>query len=117
MNTAVLAFMIEKKSAVDNMEEILSIKGVDMVQFGPNDYSVSIGKAGEGKIPEVQTIQQELIKMALQKGVAPRVEINNPEDAKPYIELGVRHFNMSSDISTITNFCKRQGPILRNMVP
>ena len=117
MNTAVLAFMIEKKSAVDNMEEILSIKGVDMVQFGPNDYSVSIGKAGEGKIPEVQTIQQELIKMALQKVVAPRVEINNPEDAKPYIELGVRHFNMSSDISTITNFCKRQGPILRNMVP
>jgi len=117
MNTAVLAFMIEKKSAVDNMEEILSIKGVDMVQFGPNDYSVSIGKAGEGKIPEVQTVQQELIKMALQKGVAPRVEINNPEDAKPYIELGVRHFNMSSDISTITNFCKRQGPILRNMVP
>ena len=47
MNDAVLAFMIEKKSAIDNLEEILSVKGVDMVQFGPVDYSVSLGKPGQ----------------------------------------------------------------------
>ena len=44
MNDAVLAFMIEKKCAADSLEEILAVKGVDMVQFGPSDYSVSIGK-------------------------------------------------------------------------
>ena len=61
-------------------------------------------------------MQKELITMALKKGVAPRVEINNPDDAKPYIEMGVRHFNMSSDISVITNFCKQQGQVLRKIV-
>ena len=38
-----MALMIEKESAVQNLEEILSIGGIDMVQFGPADYSMSIG--------------------------------------------------------------------------
>src|SRR5271157_346534 len=87
MNTAVLAFMIEKKSAMDNLEEILSIKGVDMVQFGPNDYSVSIGKPGQGFSPEIEKTHTDMIKMALKKGVRPRVEIAGPEEAKPYIDM------------------------------
>ena len=48
---AVVALMIEKKGAVDNLEEILSVEGVDMVQFGPADYSMSIGLPGERKHP------------------------------------------------------------------
>ena len=39
----VIVFMIEKKEAMDNIEEICSIPGVDMVQFGPSDYSMSRG--------------------------------------------------------------------------
>jgi len=35
MNDVVVALMIEKKEAVDNLEEILSVSGIDMVQFGP----------------------------------------------------------------------------------
>ena len=38
----VKAFMIEKKEAMDNIEEICSIPGVDMVQFGPSDYCISL---------------------------------------------------------------------------
>ena len=44
LNSAVVAIMAEKKSCVDNLEEILSVGGIDMVQFGPGDYSMSIGK-------------------------------------------------------------------------
>ena len=51
---AVVALMIEKKSAVENLEEILSIEGVDMVQFGPSDYSLSIGLLGETNHPKVR---------------------------------------------------------------
>ena len=54
MNNVVVAIMIEKQKAVDNLEEMLSVKGVDMVQFGPNDYSISIGKPGQGMTPKVQ---------------------------------------------------------------
>src|SRR6185295_10598506 len=40
---AVIVLMIEKKEAVENLEAILDVPGVDMVQFGPSDYSQSMG--------------------------------------------------------------------------
>ena len=41
LEEGVVALMIEKQSAVENLEAILSVNGVDMVQFGPADYSMS----------------------------------------------------------------------------
>jgi len=43
---SVIVLMIEKKGAVENIEAILGVKGVDMVQFGPSDYGMSIGLGG-----------------------------------------------------------------------
>jgi len=37
MDDIVIAIMIEKTGAMDNLEKILSVPGVDMVQFGPSD--------------------------------------------------------------------------------
>ena len=52
MEDTVIAFMIEKKSAMDELDEILSIPHVDMLQFGPNDYSISDGRPGqESRLP------------------------------------------------------------------
>jgi 4-hydroxy-2-oxoheptanedioate aldolase len=117
MNNAVLAFMIEKKSAMDDLEAILSVKGVDMVQFGPNDYSISLGKPGQGSLPEVKNAQLEMIRMALKKGVAPRVEVGGAEQAKPFIEMGVRHFCTGYDFGSIVEWCRQQGPAMRKLLP
>ena len=61
VRNTVAAFMVEKKECLDNLEEICEIPGVDMVQFGPSDYSMSLGwnagahvdeyKAAELKVP------------------------------------------------------------------
>ena len=53
LEDGVLALMIEKREAVENLEEILSIGGIDMVVFGGNDYSMSIGRPGQGAGPGV----------------------------------------------------------------
>ena len=49
----VVAVMIEKKGAVDELEEILSIPGLDMVQWGGTDYSMSTGRIGAKGHPDV----------------------------------------------------------------
>src|SRR4026209_1740975 len=46
LDDAVVAIMIEKASAVDNLEALLSVPGVGLVQFGPAGYSMSIGLGG-----------------------------------------------------------------------
>ncbi len=116
MNDVVIAFMIEKKGAMENLEEILSIKGVDMLQFGPADYSISIGMVGQARSPEVQKAQRDMIEMALKKGVAPRVEIGSFEQAKPYIDMGVRHFCTGWDTNTIGAWCQQQAEGMRKLL-
>jgi len=109
MDDVVIAFMIEKKSAMDNLEEILSVKGVDMVQFGPNDYSISIGKPGEGQHPDVQKAHRKMIEMALKKGVHPRVELGSVDGMQPFLDMGARHFCIGWDIFVIAEWCRKQG--------
>ena len=116
MNDVVIAIMIEKKGAIENLEEILSVKGVDMVQFGPADYSISVGKPGQAGDPEVQKAHQDMIALALDKGVAPRVEIGSFEQAKPFVEMGVRHFCIGWDTRMIYDWCRQQGKSMRELL-
>jgi 4-hydroxy-2-oxoheptanedioate aldolase len=116
MNEVVIAIMIEKKGAMENLEEILSVEGVDMVQFGPADYSITIGKPGQGASPEVQQVQRDMIEMALKKGVAPRVEVAGCEQMKRYLEMGVRHFCIGWDVRVIFDWCKAQAAGVKELL-
>src|SRR5215831_17025388 len=86
LDDAVVALMIEKAPAVENLEALLSVPGVDMVQFGPADYSMSIGLAGQWDHPRVKEAERYVIETAQRKGIAPRAEINHPHQAKKYLD-------------------------------
>ena len=116
MRNTVVNLMIEKGEAVENLEAILSVKGVDMVQWGPSDYSMSVGKAGQRSDPSIADAKAEVFKTALAMGVQPRAEIGSPDDAKEYLDMGVRHFNMAVDISILYSFWQNNGEALRKVV-
>ena len=116
MNDVVIAIMIEKKGAMEDLDAILSVEGVDMVQFGPSDYSISIGKPGQGADPEVQKAHRDMIELALKKGVAPRVEAGGIEQVKPFVEMGVRHFCVGWDVRTIFTWCREQGKGIQELL-
>ncbi|MCJ7604915.1 MAG: aldolase/citrate lyase family protein [Dehalococcoidales bacterium] len=109
MDEVVIAVMIEKKGAIENLEEILAVEGVDMVQFGPVDYSISIGKPGQAQDPDVRNAHRYMIETALKKGVAPRVEIGGFEQAKPFVDMGVRHFCIGWDTNILAAWCRQQA--------
>ena len=113
LDEAVIALMIEKKSAVNNLESLLSVKGVDMVQFGPADYSNSIGLPGQWSHPRVIEAERHVIQTALRMGIAPRAEIAHPDDAKPYIDMGVKHFCIGTDVSILFDWFKHNGKVMR----
>ena len=112
LEEGVVALMIEKKPAVDNLEDILSVGGIDMVQFGPSDYSMSIGVLGQADHPEVRAAEKKTIETALRFGIRPRAEINDWKEAQAYLDIGVRDFCIGADITTIYQYCKEQGGAL-----
>ena len=112
LEEGVVALMIEKRSAVENLEEILSVGGVDMVQFGPADYAMSIGIPGQRNDPKVKEAERRTIETALKMGIAPRAEIHRFEEAAPYIEMGVKDFCIGIDVRVVHDYCREHGGAL-----
>ena len=116
LDDAVVALMIEKAPAVENLQSLLSVPGVDMVQFGPADYAMSIGLAGQWDHPRVKEAERYLIETALKKGIAPRAEIGRPEDARKYLDMGVKHFCIGWDVSILYNWFMANGKAMRELL-
>jgi len=118
LRDTVVVFMIEKQSAVDNLEAILSVGGVDMVQWGPADFSMSSGHIGgyANGDPYVAATEKKVIETCLRLGIPPRAEINSPEQAKAYIDLGVRHFCIGWDLTVLFSWMRGNGEAMRKIL-
>ena len=113
LRDVVVTIMIEKPGTVDHLDEVLSVEGVDMVQWGGSDYSMGIGRAGERYSPELRTVERRVFETAIRMGVPPRAEINTSDQAKYFLDMGVRHFCIGTDINILHQWWKGQGEDLR----
>ena len=52
----------------------------------------------------------------MKAGIPPRAEINRVDDAKYYLDLGVRHFSLGTDILILHNWLKENGESLRKVM-
>jgi 2-keto-3-deoxy-L-rhamnonate aldolase RhmA len=116
LRDVVVAIMIEKQPAIMQLEEILSVPGVDMVQWGPSDYSMSAGLLGQRNSDEVRTVGRRVFEMALRAGVQPRAELESLDDVRYYLDMGVRHFRIGTDLAILSRFWKQNGSALRELL-
>ena len=45
----------------------------------------------------------------IEKGINPRAEINSSDETKKYLDMGVRHFSVGTDITILYSFWKNEG--------
>ncbi len=109
----VIAIMIETDTLVDDIEEALSVPGIDMIQFGPSDFSVSIGRPGEGyKNAQITEAMERSYKVATKRGIRIRAECG-VEDMQKWIDVGCRDFCIGSDTYTMTSWAQNSGRAIR----
>jgi 2-keto-3-deoxy-L-rhamnonate aldolase RhmA len=116
VDQVVLAFMIEKAEAVERIEEICAVPGIDMVQFGPSDYCLSMGWNMDEHREEVRKAEQKVIQTALAHGIRPRCEIPNAQAATYYVELGVKDFCVGDEIASFRQFLSKEGSAIQNII-
>lgn len=92
---------VETKAALDNLEEIAAVPGVDGIFVGPSDLSASLGYLGNPGAEPVQTILRELASRIDALGKAPGILATNAKDAKRYREWGYRFIASSVDIGLL----------------
>ena len=113
LNEVVIAIMVEKRECVEDLDAILSVPGLDMVQFGASDYSMSLGLTGQTTHPEVKKAELRTIETALKKGLHPRIELADINHAGPYLEMGVRHFCIGWDVRILHDWWRTNGEGMR----
>lgn len=116
LRDVVVMIMVEKRELVDRLEEVLAVPGIDLLQWGGADYSMSDGRPGQAGSPETKAVERRVIEMALKANVPPRVELSTPAQAQYYLDLGVRRFSIGVDTRTLFEAWKSQGEKLRSIM-
>lgn len=89
--------IIEEKRAVENIDAILDVKGIDVVFIGPNDLSYSYGDRGR-QTPQVQEAIAKVIAAAKKRGI-PAGRTASAGDIKGHIAQGFQFFQASSELN------------------
>ena len=96
-----IIIQIETRDAVNNVDAILSVPGVDVAFIGPVDLSTSYGYAGDFSQPEVQAAIAKIEAAAKRHGVALGTISANWEQAKGHYDRGVQMVTLCSDVTLV----------------
>ncbi|MDR7077333.1 4-hydroxy-2-oxoheptanedioate aldolase [Neobacillus niacini] len=90
---------IESKEAVENVEKIAAVEGIDVLFLGPGDLSNSLGVPGQLNHPLVQEAMIRLCKAAEENGKVAGTFVGNQEQALRAFEAGVRYLVFDNDVA------------------
>lgn len=116
LRDTIVLVMVEKVAFVECLPEVLKVPGIDLIQWGGSDYSMSDGRPGQSASPETKAVERRVIEAAVRAGVPPRVELASPEQAPYYVDLGVRHFSIGVDHRILFDAWRSGGEKLRKVM-
>lgn len=102
-NTFLVA-QIEDPAALDNVEEIAAVPGIDVVFLGPADFSSMAGYPGQMDHPVVRDAERRIAAAVAKAGKHWGRPAASPEEAQRVIEMGGRFLVHGADLLLV-----RQG--------
>ena len=97
-NEKVTILQIEGQEGIDNIDEILTVDGIDVLFIGPYDLSQSLGVAGEIDNPLVEEKMLEIIEKCKEKNITVGTFVDIPQNAVKWKKLGVKYISYSVDM-------------------
>ena len=92
---------VETQGAIDNIEAICAVDGVDGVFIGPADLHASLGYTGEIANPKVKPMIDEAIRRIRKAGKAPGILTPNEADAKHWLGCGGLFVAVGADVGIL----------------
>lgn len=96
-----LTVQIESAAAVDDVERIVAVDGVDAIFIGPSDLAASMGLLGQQNHPDVVAAVLRSIAAARAAGKPAGVNAFVPEDAEHYMEAGASFVAVGADVAIL----------------
>ena len=104
----VVIVQVEHIEAVNNLEAILAVEGVDGFIVGPYDLSGSLGVPGQFDHPLMKEAMERIISVGATSGKTPGIHVVEPDvkEFKLRIEQGYRFVAYSVDIRMLDCACR-----------
>ena len=100
--------MIETQQALDNLEAILDVPGIDGVYIGPSDLGLSLGMVPklDREEPEILRIYERLLKETSKRGIAAGLHNGTAAYAHRMIKMGFKLVTIANDVALMVNAAK-----------
>ncbi len=107
----VLLPMMETKTAVENMEAILDVEGINGVYIGPSDLGFSYGLVPklDRDEPEILKIYEKIVKECGKRGLNPGIHCSGAEGAVRAINMGFKLVTLSNESRADADLCQDAG--------
>ena len=89
--------MVEMATALDELDDLLAVDGLDGIYVGPGDLSLSLGLSGEEHRDELRAVLSSIIAGAVAADVPVGVHAYNGEDARSYAAEGATIVTVAVD--------------------
>ena len=96
-----LLVQAETRRAIENLEAIAAVEGVDGIFIGPADLSASLGHRGNAAHPEVQAVIEDAIHRIVKAGKAAGILTSNNDWARRYLDLGATFVAVGTDVGIL----------------
>lgn len=105
-NETIVILQLEGKEAIENLDEILDVDGVDILFIGPYDLSQSMGVPGEVGHPRVVSQIESIVSRARSKGIVVGTFTDTLESVRMWTSAGIQYISHAVDVSIFSDACK-----------
>lgn len=93
-----VAIQVEDADAVARADEIAAVDGVDILFFGPGDFSILSGFPGQMDHPEIQRAMEQVAAAARRHGKHWGMPCFSPDHGRKLLDMGARFLAHGADI-------------------
>jgi len=98
-----ICIQIEDVEALDDLEGIISTEGIDMIFFGPGDFSQSLGKPGKFDDPQLVQARVDIARLC-KKYNKFAATVGGPDSVPELVKLGYSFINIGADVVAIGTY-------------
>ena len=99
----VMIVQIETPEALDQVEAIARVEGVDILFLGPGDLSIRFGIPGDMRHPRIRDAKQRVADAAREAGIHWGLPVAGTDDAVEAMDMGARFICHHADIIMVKN--------------
>ena len=106
---------IESVPAIENLDNILGVSGIDAVFVGPNDLSISLGVPDQYDHPDYEGALRQILKVCSAHGIPTLIHHQTVALTQQWLREGARFVLYSSDSRTMHNGFREEFGTIRTV--